>query len=61
MLYSIGNQVYKLQSLKQWKINDIFYISFLDQDTTRNGQVDKKITELEFEAGNSKEYKVEAI
>ena len=28
---------------------------------TRKRQVDKKITKLEFEAGNSKEYKIQAI
>ena len=32
----------------------------LEQNTTKKGRVDKKVTELEFEAGNSKEYKVKA-
>ena len=36
-------------------------MSLLEQDTTRKKQVDKNVTELEFDAGNSKEYKVEAI
>ena len=36
-------------------------MSLLEQDTTKKEQVDKKITELEFEAGNREEYKVEAI
>ena len=33
----------------------------LEQDTTRKKRVDENVTELEFDAGNSKEYKVEAI
>ena len=33
----------------------------LEQNTTRKGRIDEKVTKLEFEAGNSKEYKVEAI
>ena len=28
---------------------------------TGKGRIDKKVTELKFEAGNSREYKVEAI
>ena len=36
-------------------------MSLLEQNTTRKEWMDKKVTELEFKAGNSKEYKVEAI
>ena len=36
-------------------------MSLLELDITKKGQMDKKVTELEFEAGNSKEYKVEII
>ena len=33
----------------------------LEQDATKKEQIDKKVTKLEFKAGNSKKYKVEAI
>ena len=33
----------------------------LEQNTTKKEWMDKKVTELEFKAGNSKEYEVEAI
>ena len=33
----------------------------LEQDTTRKEQVDKKMTEMDFEVDNSREYEVEAI
>ena len=33
----------------------------LEQDTTRKEWVDENVTELEFDASNSKEYKVETI
>ena len=37
-------------------------MSLLEQDTTRKGRVDKKISQLEFEDnGEGKEYEVEAI
>ena len=36
-------------------------MSLLEQDITKKDQVDKKVTELDFEAGDSEEYKVEAI
>ena len=36
-------------------------MSLLEQNTTRKERVDEKVTELDFEAGNSKEYQIEAI
>ena len=33
----------------------------LEQDITRKGRVDEKVTELEFETSNSKKYEMEAI
>ena len=33
----------------------------LEQDTIRKEQVDKKVTKLDFEAGDREEYEVEAI
>ena len=33
----------------------------LEQNTTKKEQVNKRVMELELEAGNSKEYKVEVI
>ena len=57
----VGKQVYKLELLRNWRIYDVFHILLLEQDTTRKERVDKKVTELDFEAGNNKEYKVEAI
>ena len=39
----------------------MFYVSRLEQDTIRKKRVDENVTELKFDAGNSKEYKVEVI
>ena len=36
-------------------------MSLLKQGTNRKERVDKKLTELKFEAGNREEYRVEAI
>ena len=42
-------------------MQDIFYVSLLKQDNIRKKRIDKRVIELELEAGDSKEYKVEAI
>ena len=61
MLHPVDKQVYKLELPKRWKINDVFHVLLLKQDITKKRRVDKKVMELEFEAGNNKEYKVKAI
>ena len=61
VLHPVGKQAYKLKLWKRWRIYNVFHVSLLEQDTTRKERIDKQMTELEFEAGNSKEYKVKAI
>ena len=36
-------------------------MSLLEQDTTRKERIDENVTNVEFDAGNSKKYKMEAI
>ncbi len=62
VLHPVGKQAYKLELPKKWRIHNIFYVSLLEQDITRKGQVDKTTSRLEFEnEGNGEEYEVEAI
>ena len=63
ILHPVGKQAYKLNLPTKWKIYNVFYVSLLEQDTTRKGRMNKLIPELEpeFDAGDNKEYKVEAI
>ena len=62
VLHSVRKQAYKLELFRKWKIYDVFYVSPLEQNTTRRGQVEKKIRQIEFDIGNnSGEYEVEAI
>ena len=42
-------------------MHNVFQVSLLDQDTTKKEHVDKWVIELELKAGNSKQYKIEAI
>ena len=58
MLYPVGKQAYKLELSKKWRIHDVFYMSLLEQDTTRKGW---EFSVLEFEPGDNKEYKMKAI
>ena len=60
MLYPVGKQAYKLELPTNWKIHDVFYLSLLEQDTIRMRQMNE-FSVPEFEPGNDKEYKVEAI
>ena len=59
VLHPVGKQAYKLELPKKWRIYDVFYVSLLEQDTTKKGRVNNM--QLEFEAGNDKEYEVDGI
>ena len=63
VLHPVGKQAYKLELSKKWRIHDVFYVSLLEQDNTRKGQVDEKIRQMEINAGNndSREYEMEKI
>ncbi len=65
VLHAVGKQVYKLELSTKQKIHNVFYVSLLEQGTTKKGQVDKALPEpekeMEFEAGGNKEYEVKAI
>ena len=58
VLHPVGKQAYKLKLPTRWKIHDVFHVLLLEQDTTRKGQ---EFSVPEFEPGNNKEYKMEAI
>ena len=53
VLYSISKQAYKLELPKRLRIHHVFQVSLLGKNTIRRRRVDKKVTELEFKAGNS--------
>ena len=61
VLHPVRKQAYKLEFPKRWRMHNVFHVSLLEQDTTKKERVDKRVRELELEAGNSEEYKVEAI
>ena len=63
VLYPIKKEAYKLELLRKWRFHDVLHVSLLEQDTIRKGQVDEKVRQIEFDAGNNKsrKYKVEAI
>ena len=61
MLHLISKQAYKVKLPKRWRIHNIIHMSLLEYNTTIKKQMEKKITELEFETSNSKDYKVNTI
>ena len=63
ILHPVGKQAYKLDLPTKWKIHDVFHVSLLEQDTTRKGRMNELFPEPEpeFDAGDNKEYEVEAI
>ena len=58
MLNPVEKQAYKLKLFKNWRIHHVFYMSLLEQDTIKKGH---KFSLSEFELGNNKKYKIEAI
>ena len=60
VLYPIGKQAYKLELPNKWRIHDVFYVSLLEQDSTRKGRVDDENT-VELDTDKSKEYELEII
>ena len=63
VLHPIGKEAYKLELPRKWRIHNIFYVSLLEQNTTKKGREYKNATELaELDAGeDSGKYEVEAI
>ena len=63
VLYPGGKQACKLEHLKKWRIHNVFYMSLLEQNTTKKGWIDEKVRQIKFDKDDnkSKEYKVEAI
>lgn len=63
MLHLVGNQAYKLELPKKWKIHNIFYVSLLEQDTTRKRRLDEPTAKLEFDDSKDKgnKYEIKAI
>ena len=62
ILHPVGKWAYKLELSRKWRIYNVFHVSLLEQDTTRKDLVDKKVRQIEFDAGdNSREYKLEVI
>ena len=55
--------MYKLDLPTKWKIHDVFYVSLLEQDTTKKGRMNELFPEPEpeFDVGNNKKYEIEAI
>ena len=62
VLHIIGKQAYKLEFPRKWRIHNIFHVLLLEQDTTKKGQIDKEVRQMEFDTGDNKsgKYEVEA-
>ena len=60
-MHLVGKQAYKLELLRKWRIHDVFHVLLLEKNTTKKGQVDENVTELDADSDGSGEYEVEAI
>ena len=61
VFHPIGKQAYKLERPAKWRIYDMFHVLVVKQDITRKGRMNEFAEVPEFEPGNNKEYKIEAI
>ena len=59
MLQLVGKHTYKLKLPKKCKIYDVFHVTLLEQNTMKKVLVNDM--QLEFQAGNNKEYEVYSI
>lgn len=59
----MGKQAYKIKLPRKWKIYDVFHMSLLEQNSTREGWINNNniTTQLELDKSDNKEYGVEAI
>ena len=46
---------------KKWRIYNVFHVSLLELNTTKNGQVNDMQLDFDFEADDNKEYEVDGI
>ena len=65
VLHLVRKQAYKLELPTKWKIQNVFYVLLLEQDTTRKRRVDKALLELEkewkYETKDNKKYEIKVI
>ena len=63
ILHLVGKQAYKLDLPTKWKLYNVFHMSLLKQDIIKKRWMNELFSESEpeFDAGNNKEYKIEAI
>ena len=62
VLYTVGNQAYKLELPKKWRIHDVFHVSLLEHDIIKKWRVDETTFQLEFKAnGKGRKYKIKGI
>ena len=53
--------MYKLKLLKKLKIDNVFYISLLEQNITKKKQINNNKIIFEFESSNYKKYEIDDI
>ena len=60
VIHPVGKQAYKLELFKKWKIHNIFYMSLLEQNSTRKEWMDENVIKLDASDKNG-EYEVDVI
>ena len=58
VLYTVEKQAFKLKLPKNLRIPNVFHVLLLEQDITKKA---REFSVPEFEPGDDKEYKIEAI
>ena len=61
ILHLVEKQVYKLELHRKCRIHDVFHMSLLEKNTTKKGQIDENMIELDIDNNDNREYKVEAM
>lgn len=61
VLYRVGKEAYKLELLKKWRIQNVFYILLLEKNTTKKGRINQTTSQIELDKGDNKKYKIKVI
>lgn len=57
----IGKQSYRLKLPDRWRIHNVFHVSLLEKDSSKQGEVNPRLEDMEFDEGDAPEYVVADI
>ncbi len=57
----IGSQSYRLELPSGWRIHNVFHVSLLEKDSSKQGEVSQSLENMEFDEGDAHDYVVAGV